>query len=466
MLRKRKKCAALLLVCCILFQTTYYCVIRPNVVYATWAGGVIGGGAVAGLGLTGPEVALAVAALFGIAYAVDNADTIYTEMNNCINKAVDGVQDGAAVVADWWDEACTGIIDTTSSVWKGVCNWFSGARDDYYGNTVRAIDCPAGTVYKILNNSYSCNSDTIAVPYFMIGQYGKYKDVHVGISFWSDARFKGSYGSGDFTSEYDSDSGLYYKLCDHALQTDDETAALKQLSNDNVAQYGDLSFCYEDPYVKAKLMSYLRTLVSVKFDGTAAAVLTGGIDKVLEEKLIDDAADVIWPDTIVLNPDLAADEELATILEKLRSGELTWTDCWDRVASGERVGVKTDAGTFTLDDAGVTDVPYEKDATDAPPADTDTPALNDSLADYKTDGLTSLFPFCIPFDLINCIKLMSATGEAPCWEFPFKVPMTDIEDTITIDLAKWDSVAAVCRSVETLLFIGLLISRTREFIRG
>ena len=111
-------------------------------------------------------------------------------------------------------------------------------------------------------------------------------------------------------------------------------------------------------------------------------------------------------------------------------------------------------------------MPYEKDATDAPPAaDTDT-ALNDSLADYKTDGLTSLFPFCIPFDLINCIKLMSATGEAPCWEFPFKVPMTDIEDTITIDLAKWDSVAAVCRSVETLLFIGLLISRTREFVRG
>nr|DAO58033.1 MAG TPA: hypothetical protein [Inoviridae sp.] len=238
--------------------------------------------------------------------------------------------------------------------------------------------------------------------------------------------------------------------------------ALKQLTNDNVSEYGDLSFCYENPYVKVKLLSYLRTLVS----GGKTIDLSGGIDAAINDNVIDDAADVIWPDTIVLNPNLAADEELASVLEKLRSGEMTWTDCWDRVASGERVGVKTDAGTFTLDDAGVTDVPYEKDATDAPPAaDTDT-ALNDSLADYKTEGLAGLFPFCIPFDLINCIRLLVATGEAPCWVFPFKVPMLGLEETITIDLAKWDSVAAICRSIETLLFIGLLISRTREFVRG
>lgn len=461
-LMKKQKCAALLLVCCILFQVTYHCVVRPNVVYATGAGGAIAGGAVAGgLGLTGPEVAVAIAALFGVAAVVDNADTIYMEMNNCINKVTDGLENQAAIVSDWWKDAAAGVVDTTSSVWKGVCNWFTGTRENYY-NTAHVVNCPAGTTYKILDSSYSCATDTLAVPYFCIGEAStKYKDVHVGVAFFSNTYFKGSKDA--FVSEYDSDSGLYYKFLDQGMQVPNAEIdfALKRLTNDNVSEYGDLSFCYENPYVKVKLLSYLRTLVS----GGKTIDLSGGIDAAINDNVIDDAADVIWPNTIVLNPNLAADEELASVLEKLRSGELTWTDCWDRVASGERVGIKTETGTYVLDNAGVTDVPYEKDATDAPPA-VNTPELNNSLADYKTDGLISLFPFCVPFDLINCIKLMAATGQAPCWEFPFRVPVLGLEDTIKIDLTKWDSVAAVCRSLETLLFVGLLINKTRTLIRG
>lgn len=430
--------------------------------YATGAEGAIlgglSGGSLAGLGLTGPEVALAVAALFGVAYAVDNADTIYTEMNNCINKAVDGVQDGAAVVADWWDKACTGIIDTTSSVWSGICDWFTGTRDNYY-NAVRAIDCPAGTVYKILNNSYSCDSDTIAVPYFMIGQSGKYKDVHVGVSFWSDTRFKGSYGNGDFTCEYDSDSGLYYKLCEHALQTDDETSALKQLSNNNIPQYGDLSFCYEGTYVKSKLMSYLRTLVSVKFDGataTADSVLTGGIDKVLDNDLIDSPADVIFPDTIVLNPDAVSGNGLEQILEKVIAGEMTWTDYWEAVTSTSLPAVKSGDAVYELDNEGVS----EKEA------DLNTDGSSSSLDDYKVD-LKKIFPFCIPFDIYDLLNCLCAEPEAP--KFTWTIPLSAVglkDCSIEIDLKTWDSVAQIFRNMELLAFCIGLAFVTRNLIKG
>lgn len=427
--------------------------------YATGAEGAIlgglSGGSLAGLGLTGPEVALAVAALFGVAYAVDNADTIYTEMNNCINKVTDGLENQAAIVSDWWKEAAAGAIDTTSSVWSGICDWFTGTRDDYYGNTVRAIDCPAGTVYKILNNSYSCNSDTIAVPYFMIGQSGKYKDVHVGISFWSDTRFKGSYGSGDFASEYDSDTGLYYKLCEHALQTDDETAALKQLSNNNISQYGDLSFYYEGTYVKTKLMNYLRTLVSVKFDGAVVAdsVLTGGIDKILNDGLIDSPADVIFPDTIVLNPDAVSDNGLERILEKVIAGEMAWTDYWEAVTSTSLPAVKVNDKAYELDNEGVS----EKEADLSP---------SSALDDYKLD-LTKLFPFCIPFDIYDLLNCLCAEPEAPKFTWTIPLSAVGLQDCkIEIDLKTWDSIAQIARNMELLAFCIGLAFVTRNLIRG
>ena len=429
--------------------------------YATGAEGAIlgglSGGSLAGLGLTGPEVALAVAALFGVAYTVDNADTIYAEMNNCINKVTDGLENQAAVISDWWKEAAAGAIDTTSSVWEGICDWFTGTRDDYYSNTVRAIDCPAGTVYKILNNSYSCDSDTIAVPYFMIGQSGKYKDVHVGVSFWSDTRFKGSYGNGNFTCEYDSDSGLYYKLCEHALQTDDETAALKQLSNNNIPQYGDLSFCYEGTYVKSKLMSYLRTLVSVKFDGataTADSVLTGGIDKVLDNDLIDSPADVIFPDTIVLNPDAVSSNGLEQVLEKVIAGEMTWTDYWEAVTSTSLPAVKSGDTVYELDNEGIS----EKEADLSP--------SSSALDDYKLD-LNQIFPFCIPFDIYNLLSCLCAEPEAPKISWTIPLSAVGLEDcNVEIDLKTWDSVAQIFRNMELLAFCIGLAFVTRNLIKG
>lgn len=431
-----------------------------SAVYATGAEGAIlgglSGGSLAGLGLTGPEVAVAIAGLFGVAAVVDNADTIYTEMNNCINKVTDGLENQAAIVSDWWKEAAAGVVDTTSSVWKGVCDWFTGARDDYYGNTVRAIDCPAGTVYKILNNSYSCNSDTIAVPYFMIGQSGKYKDVHVGISFWSDTRFKGSYGFGDFASEYDSDTGLYYKLCEHALQTDDETAALKQLSNNNISQYGDLSFYYEGTYVKTKLMNYLRTLVSVKFDGAVVAdsVLTGGIDKILNDDLIDSPADVIFPDTIVLNPDAVSDGGLEQILEKVIAGEMTWTDYWEAVTSTSLPAVKVNDKVYELDNEGVSE------------KETDLSPSSSALDDYKLD-LTKLFPFCVPFDIYNLLNCLCAEPEAPRFTWTIPLSAVGLEDySVEIDLKTWDSVAQIFRNMELLAFCIGLAFVTRNLIKG
>ena len=100
------------------------------------------------------------------------------------------------------------------------------------------------------------------------------------------------------------------------------------------------------------------------------------------------------------------------------------------------------------------------------PAKPSKPNLPTTVVDGLMVDLKSIFPFCIPFDLINCIKGLSAEGEAPKWVM--KIPMpTGYTWTITVDMADYDSVVRIFRLGEDLLFIVGLIMITRSLmIRG
>lgn len=487
MLRKRKKCAALLLVCCILFQVTYYCVVRPNVVYATGAGGIAGGAVAGGLGLTGPETALVIAGLLGVTYTIEHADDLYKTMKAAGNAAVSAAgaaagaaTDAAAVVEDWWKAAAAGVVDTTSSVWKGICNWFTDSRTTY--NTVNSLTTARAVKYVEVSELYYlnyrrgtskckvCNIGS-ADNVYMVEFYYKYGGYYYAISrIWlSDSAYPYvKYYDSTFTQnkyfDYDAATGLYW-CADGTISSIDDCKNIVNKFIPNAYYLGE----YENAFTYPQLLNIFAPLVQNY--NTLANSISGGIDKALDTSNIDD---IDFPDTIALSRqaiDELADsvaDGVAKAIDNLATGAWTWTEYLEKVASGTRVGAKTAEGVYVLDDAGITTIPLDRTKEDSK-VDSDVDSvggMKDSLSDYKTDGLTSLFPFCIPFDLINCIKLMSAVGEAPCWEFPFRVPVLGLEDTIKIDLTKWDSVAAVCRSLETLLFVGLLINKTRTLIRG
>lgn len=79
-----------------------------------------------------------------------------------------------------------------------------------------------------------------------------------------------------------------------------------------------------------------------------------------------------------------------------------------------------------------------------------------------------LFPFCVPFDLIDTIKVLDAEPQAPCIDIPFPY-LTDKglkTEKLTIDLSKYDDIALLMRRCELLLFIIGLILLTRNIIRG
>lgn len=92
----------------------------------------------------------------------------------------------------------------------------------------------------------------------------------------------------------------------------------------------------------------------------------------------------------------------------------------------------------------------------------DNPTNNDTfLADLK-----HLFPFCIPFDLVDCFKLFNAEPVTPRVEFPVHFGIINYEHTFVIDLKDFNNVAVVCRSTFLIVYMIGLILATRALIKG
>lgn len=128
-------------------------------------------------------------------------------------------------------------------------------------------------------------------------------------------------------------------------------------------------------------------------------------------------------------------------------GTTSWSDA---LTSG---GILVDEDGLVVDDEGVTDVTK--------------PDLG-SLNDYKLD-LTELFPFCLPFDFIDFINILSAEPETPYFEYDMPLPygINGGSYKFVIDLSAFDGAASLLRKMETLAFIVGLIFVTREkMIRG
>ena len=91
--------------------------------------------------------------------------------------------------------------------------------------------------------------------------------------------------------------------------------------------------------------------------------------------------------------------------------------------------------------------------------------IDDDVKDYTLD-FRKLFPFCIPFDIYKAVKLLDATPTAPVVHYKFYYTKSK-SYTIDINLNKFNSVAAILRRMECLLFIiGLATATRRIYLRG
>lgn len=102
---------------------------------------------------------------------------------------------------------------------------------------------------------------------------------------------------------------------------------------------------------------------------------------------------------------------------------------------------------------------------DKPDDEVELPAiLPDGVGD-KLNELKKKFPFCIPFDLVNCVKSVgSSNATPPKFTLEVPIPTTDKTYTFTVDLEMFSPYIGVFKAgIFAIFLIGLMFS-TRKLI--
>lgn len=123
-----------------------------------------------------------------------------------------------------------------------------------------------------------------------------------------------------------------------------------------------------------------------------------------------------------------------------------------------------------IDDIDVIEPDTTKDLVDSITDSVDI-SVSEELSDYMMPtGISSVFPFCLPFDLYRGIRLLSVKPVAPVLEIPFEVPEFGLfkgyKTTLTIEFEKYDKYFSVFRWGTYLIFALGLIFISTKIVKG
>ena len=121
-----------------------------------------------------------------------------------------------------------------------------------------------------------------------------------------------------------------------------------------------------------------------------------------------------------------------------------------------------------IDTAPVAEPDTTKDLVDSITGSVSVP---DELSDYIIPaGISSVFPFCLPFDLYRGIKLLSAKPVAPVLEIPFEVPefgyFEGYKTVLTINFEEYDKYFSVFRWGIYFIFALSLVFISTKIVKG
>lgn len=159
------------------------------------------------------------------------------------------------------------------------------------------------------------------------------------------------------------------------------------------------------------------------------------------------------PGDVVLGDSIPGVIDFPDVIQKIIDGTIPWPDV---------IGAVRDID-IPAPDPGP-DEPDKKPEPD--PELPEIPAVLPQGVSDKLKDLSGKFPFCIPFDVVDCYKSFASkdNAEAPKWDIDFKVPGTNQQYHFSVDLAMFDKYIPIFRSgVLILFFIGLLLA-TRKLI--
>lgn len=131
---------------------------------------------------------------------------------------------------------------------------------------------------------------------------------------------------------------------------------------------------------------------------------------------------------------------------------------------------QTQVATKTMQEAVTKNTVDEKEKEDedtkpVPLPDYPTPDKVDIDGSEATRDWRLVFPFCIPFDMIDLYRVFVAEPQAPHWEIPLKSETFNIDYTFVIDFEQFEVLAEIFRTFQIILFILDLCMITSKVIK-
>ena len=112
-----------------------------------------------------------------------------------------------------------------------------------------------------------------------------------------------------------------------------------------------------------------------------------------------------------------------------------------------------------------------KEVIDAVDINIPTEIVNSELSTLEmSPGIANVFPFCLPFDFYNGIKLLSQPPVAPRFEIPFEIPKFGLfpgySTVIVCDFSEYENYFDVVRWGNYIIFVFGLIFVTFKIVKG
>lgn len=452
-----------------------------NEAYATGGDIIIGGAAV-----SAGELIAYLLGVFGLTAAsvavYDNVDSIRSwgdEQLEAFESATIGKlsdptaqAQARADIATWVENARQGTIDNSSVVWSYWKQWAGSLTTQTIEQTTGGVGGLPAYAALATDPVFVSASQLVlnsVDPVYVIAVRSSSGDVVyylVSLSSYSGTYYD---GYNEYTSKlsciHKSINGSEYKdspyygvefMCSQSIYLSDVESGFSSVFGISASELPYTGYASGFDQICKFLVNYVLPVpVVVPPDYTLSPT---GLSDVYERDHSYDNVGLVNPGAVAGNPGITIDwgkvGDIAGVLGGIAAGEL------DGTAALERVGVTVvDRVTDkVVDDTGVTDIPI-----------TDVVVDTSEFDDYTLPGLETLFPFCLPFDLIDFLNILSAPPEAPHFQIPIRYPTGSgwAEYVVDVDLSAFDSVAMILRNMELLAFIVGLILLTRDkMIRG
>lgn len=454
------------------------------------------------------EAILYCAATLGTVYVAsevyENADTLafageqmLTDFKEWCADCTEYIDVTTREVEDWLGKVAEGTLDKGCEVWQAFKDYIVHLNDVQIENSssfnqgtqeVTLTFNQVKQAFNLMDKTTLYNSKTTVPTYnlFDFVDYSEYGIASDGISVAVSIKFTdqsdlvicsnayaknpvliGSYGVGGDSFYYASDGSKYVRV---------ENVAYNTKTIDGCPSFGG-SYCSSSGKGFSNV-NYLINLncASWQLDGLLSN--QGNLPSVI---LASGVINGYWDFSIPvpdwgIADDVVIDKNVQDVIE--RDGTLDNVDVWGY-------------GDMTLDKDDVLTIPWENvqptdlsepfvggqtvaiDLVDGVTVDTDIPVEDIPVEpvvprdSYTIPNLETVFPFCVPFDLVKIFTLFNAEPEAPhfTWKFYFWVGEMKTYD-VEIDLSPFDSVAEILRLMELIGFMVFLTLKTRDLIRG